>query len=488
MAYDIFISYRRKGGGSERAQLLNARFLLAGYREDDIFIDVSTIPSGHFREKITAAIEVTNNFVVVMSPGCFDKVSQADSNATDIEKIDDCYVYEIAKALHLGKNVIPVLFDGFNFNREKLPSVLSGLAFSYQNAVVYSRDYPKASFEKLLEFVKSRPNLPPIPKLSIWNKVRDYVKTHRKELTITISITMAMVLLIPIIGLLNDVDFSSSDGNIIENQSGLSSEPIEQSDAIPTQEISSSETTTYIVNGVSFDMVKVEGGTFTMGATSEQGSDAWDGEKPAHQVTLSDYMIAKTEVTQELWQAVMGSNPSNFKGNNLPVEMVSWDDCQDFIRKLNSLTGMNFRLPTEAEWEYAARGGKNSKGYKYSGSNDVGSVAWYYENSGNSILDDDSWEYDKLGSNNCRTHEVATKSPNELGLYDMSGNVYEWCGDWDGDYSSSSQTNPKGPSEGSLRVRRGGSWYRFARYCRVSYRYSSTPDYRYSHLGLRLAL
>ena len=472
MAYDIFISYRRKGGGSERAQLLNARFLLAGYKENDIFIDVSTIPSGHFREKITAAIEVTNNFVVVMSPGCFDNVSREDSNATDIEKIDDCYVYEIAKALQLGKNVIPVLFDGFDFNKERLPSVLSGLAFSYQNAVVYSRDYPKASFDKLLEFVKQRPNIPPIPKLSIWNKVRDYVKSHKKVLTITITISMAIVLLIPTIGLLNRVDFSSPDSDVEAIQSRPSPWLIEQSDTISTQKKSSSEITTYTVNGVSFDMVKVAGGTFTMGATSEQGSDADSDEKPTHKVTLSDYMIGKTEVTQELWQAVMGSNPSEFKGDKLPVECVSYEDCEKFIKKLKSLTGQDFRLPTEAEWEYAARGGNKSKGYKYSGSNGIGSVAWYTST-----------------TNDSGTKPVATKSPNELGLYDMSGNVWEWCYDYYDDYNSGSQTDPKGYlSKGSLRVRRGGSWFNDARFCRVSYRYGGNPDGRSNLLGLRLAL
>ncbi|MBR4887442.1 MAG: formylglycine-generating enzyme family protein [Muribaculaceae bacterium] len=217
-------------------------------------------------------------------------------------------------------------------------------------------------------------------------------------------------------------------------------------------------------------MVSVVGGTFTMGATSEQGSDAGSDEKPAHQVTLSDYMIGKTEVTQELWQAVMGSNPSSFKGDNLPVERVSWNDCQEFIKKLNSLTGLQFRLPTEAEWEYAARGGNKSKGYKYSGSNDVNSVAWYDSNSSS------------------KTHQVATKAPNELGLYDMSGNVYEWCGDWWGVYSSGSQTNPKGPSSGTYRVNRGGNWGNSARYCRVSNRNNNSPDYRNNSLGLRLAL
>ena len=229
----------------------------------------------------------------------------------------------------------------------------------------------------------------------------------------------------------------------------------------------------FSVNGVSFEMVAVKGGTFTMGATSEQGDDAWSEERPTHQVTLSDYMIGKTEVTQELWQAVMGSNPSYYKGNNLPVESVSWYDCQEFIKKLNSLTGLKFRLPTEAEWEYAARGGNKRKGEKcckYSGSNNINDVAWYDDNSSSKV------------------HAVATKAPNELGIYDMSGNVWEWCSDWYGDYSSGSQTNPKGPSKGSDRVFRGGGWDDFAGGCRVSFRNGLTPGRRYADLGLRLAL
>ena len=228
---------------------------------------------------------------------------------------------------------------------------------------------------------------------------------------------------------------------------------------------------TITVNGVSFTMIAVEGGTFSMGATSEQGSDADNDEKPVHSVALSDYYIGETEVTQELWQAVMGSNPSRFGGYpKRPVEQVSWNDCQEFIKKLNQLTGMNFRLPTEAEWEYAARGGNKSKGYKYSGGNTIGNVAWYTDNSGS------------------RTHDVKTKQANELGIYDMSGNVYEWCQDWYGNYSSSSQTNPTGPSSGSLRVIRGGSWSISARYCRVSDRCNFYPDFRDDDLGLRLSL
>ena len=224
------------------------------------------------------------------------------------------------------------------------------------------------------------------------------------------------------------------------------------------------------INGVTFTMVFVKGGTFTMGATSEQGDDAESEEEPTHRVTLSDYYIGQTEVTQDLWQAVMGSNPSEWKGPDLPVEYVSWNDCQTFISRLNQLTGRRFRLPTEAEWEYAARGGNKSSGYKYSGSNDIGSVAWYDGNSGS------------------KTHPVGQKQANELGIYDMSGNVWEWCQDWYGSYSSSDQTNPQGPSSASYRVIRGGSWFNFARLCWVSFRFNCFPDISAYSLGLRLAL
>lgn len=226
---------------------------------------------------------------------------------------------------------------------------------------------------------------------------------------------------------------------------------------------------TFTVNGVQFTMVAVEGGTFTMGATSEQGSDAWDDEKPAHKVTLSDYYIGQTEVTQALWEAVMGGNPSRRIGDNLPVEQVSWNDCQVFIQKLNQLTGKQFRLPTEAEWEYAARGGRKSRGYKYAGGNNIGSVAWYDDNSGNEM------------------HPVATKQANELGIYDMSGNVWEWCSDWYGDYTSSSQSDPQGPSSGSDRVGRGGGYGSIAGVCRVSCRNIYAPGCRFDFLGLRLS-
>ena len=225
-----------------------------------------------------------------------------------------------------------------------------------------------------------------------------------------------------------------------------------------------------VKDGISIDMVRVEAGTFTMGATPKMKDPRFD-EKPTHQVTLTnDYYIGKYEVTQALWQAVMGNNPSHFKGDNLPVEMVSWDECQEFISKLNSITGKTFRLPTEAEWEYAARGGKKSRGYQYSGSKNISDVAWYDGNSGN------------------RTHAVGSKQANELGIYDMTGNVMEWCQDWYGKYSSSSQTNPTGATSGSSRVLRGGGWNITVWGCRSSYRGNYAPGDRGYHLGLRLVL
>ena len=222
---------------------------------------------------------------------------------------------------------------------------------------------------------------------------------------------------------------------------------------------------TYHVNGVEFSMVAVEGGSFKM------GGGRYDFEKPVHEVKLTSFSICQTEVTQELWEAVMGSNPSNYKGLKFPVENVSWDDCQTFITKLNQLTGQHFRLPTEAEWEYAARGGNQSNGYAYSGSNSFREVGWCADNSRG------------------RTHVVATKAPNELGLYDMSGNVWEWCQDWgDGSYYASSPiNNPTGPSSGTTHIVRGGAWNDQQMDCRVEHRIGRKPTSISELTGFRLA-
>lgn len=267
---------------------------------------------------------------------------------------------------------------------------------------------------------------------------------------------------------------SSAQGVIVYKTDGTKIKvPYTQLDSIATytyeegqdDDLDNADTKQYNVGGVAFKMIKVQAGTFKMGSTT-----GYSDEQPEHSVTISkDYYIGETEVTQELWTAVMGSNPSyNTSGSQLPVEKVSWNDCQTFVSKLNSLTKANFRLPTEAEWEFAARGGNKSAGYTYSGSNSIDDVAWYTSNSGD------------------KTHVVKTKQPNELGIYDMCGNVREWCSDWYGNYSSASVTDPTGASSGSYRVFRGGSWDNAAIRCRCANRLSNLPSITYSNLGLRL--
>ena len=242
------------------------------------------------------------------------------------------------------------------------------------------------------------------------------------------------------------------------------------------------ETKTVTANGVTFKLKLVQAGTFMMGATSEQ-TGAYDDEKPAHQVTITkDYYLGETEVTQALWYAVMGQKPTSDGdkwnvdeglGDNYPAYFISWNDCQKFIAKLNELTGLTFRFPTEAEWEYAARGGhKKYTQTLYSGSNTIEDVAWYLANS------------------SLKTHIVSSKAANALGLYDMSGNLKEWCNDWYGSsyYSSSPQTDPTGPSSGSYRVLRGGNWDDLATTCRVAYRDNNSVTFGSGIFGMRLAL
>ena len=229
-----------------------------------------------------------------------------------------------------------------------------------------------------------------------------------------------------------------------------------------------------------FEMILVEAGTFTMGCTPEQYEHCSDNESPAHRVTITnDFYIGKYPVTQRQWVSVMGSNPSYFSGDDLrPVENVRWSDVQIFITTLNRLSGKNFRLPTEAEWEYAARGGVKSMGYRYSGSNNIGDVAWY-------VVRDRYGGWNAGGNNDGTTHRVGGKKPNELGIHDMSGNVWEWVNDWYGDYPAEPQTDPIGPLSGRSRVLRGGPWNVTSG---VSSRFSRRQGDRNHYQGFRLVL
>ena len=227
---------------------------------------------------------------------------------------------------------------------------------------------------------------------------------------------------------------------------------------------------TYTVNGVSFNMVHVQGGNFKMGATPEQAELSDDNESPVHNVTLTSFMIGQTEVTQELWTAVMRENPSIRPGEQMPVDNISWDDCQAFILKLNQMTGQQFHLPTEAQWEYAAKGGHKHSTTIFSGADLSSTVGWCDLNSEG------------------KTHIVGTKAPNTLGIYDMTGNIQEWCEDWYGIYEDTAQTNPSGATSGAFRILRGGSWGQDSRFCRVTYRSRDTPNHRGAFYGMRLAL
>ncbi|TAE52107.1 MAG: formylglycine-generating enzyme family protein [Bacteroidetes bacterium] len=233
---------------------------------------------------------------------------------------------------------------------------------------------------------------------------------------------------------------------------------------------------TQTLGSTPFEMIWVEGGSFWMGA-DDGDEDALNDEKPRHQVKVSDFWIGKYLVTQALWQEVMIDNLSDFPGPNRPVENVSWDDCEEFLKLIQEITGLLYRLPTEAEWEYTARGGNASEGYRYAGSDKLSEVGWFRDNSGS------------------QTQPVGLKLPNELGIYDLSGNVFEWCADGDGDSDYYQEcknvgllTDPKGPSESPYRMLRGGSWPYDARRCRVSFRDSFRPGSYNSHIGFRLAL
>ena len=529
MIYDVFISYRRDGG-FETAKHLNDLLVRDGY---SVSFDIDTLREGNFDHTLLERIEQCSDFLLIVNKDAFARMLDLDSHPEE-----DWLRRELAYALQLRKNIIPVLLAGASFPN-LLPDDVKEVRS--KNGPKYSKDYFDTFYAKLKGFMHALPRCAPASNLGVESpatanlKVKcdlDCVFYLDGEERLQLNADQLQKIPLPpgeyelvFVGAENPADRLVQDFRMPQEDKLLKvslkgirdkrlqkeaeeerqraeeearkraeeekrreeerrraeeearkraeEERLRQEEARRKAEEELRRATSdceFTVNGVSFKMIYVEGGTFQMGATPEQGSEAFSGEKPVHSVTLSSYHIGETPVTQALWKAVMGSNPSGFKGDNLPVEKVSWNDCQEFIQKLNQLTGKKFRLPTEAEWEYAARGGKHHSPYKYAGSNSLDEVAWNEGNSGGA------------------THSVKTKKPNALGIYDMSGNVWEWCEDWYGAYSGSAQTDPKGPASCSDRVLRGGSWYSGAGRCRVSRRGSNTPDCRYLNHGFRLSL
>ena len=545
--YDIFISYRRDGGGATAGRI-NDMLTSDGY---SVSYDVDTLREGRFDDQLLTRIEQCQDFIIVVDKNCF--VRTVDP-ATDPK--EDWLWQELSYALKLRKNVIPVLLAGADFPKH-LPEDIDSVRF--YNGPKCVHEYFDSFYEKLKDQLRAFPRLArpqadvagtstvKLPHLKLKADM-DCVfcldgeeRTHLKagvlqklpvapgeyELLFVSEENDAdrveMDFEMPDVDKLLKVSMSTAKDSRLQKEAEARRQAEEERQAEErrlaeekqkAEELRQAElrrqeaerraaeerkreeerrrreaeeqkrreeeerkrkeeearaaVREFAVGGVPFKMIRVEGGSFMMGSL-ENDSDAFDDEKPQHRVTLSDYYIGETPVTQALWKAVTGSNPSNWKGDNLPVECVSWHDCQKFIEKLNQKTGRKFRLPTEAEWEFAARGGTKSKGYKYSGSNNLDEVAWYTVNSGS------------------KTHPVKFKKANELGVYDMSGNVWEWCQDKYGSYSSDSQTDPTGPASGSDCVLRGGSWNAYARYCRVAYRAYGSPDYR-NNFGFRLSL
>ena len=542
MKYDVFISYRQKSG-IHQADALESKlkFKLNGCR---VFLDRTGIKSGNWKKELDENIRESCNFVVIISKDCFPYT----------KKGKDYFLDEIDQALRQGKNVIPVYYDGMSYDdikeylsgiedfhnqqhiifnnnntdgsvdqiikflktekeilnkrykslskerttvrqelmlleEDKTDSKCPVCATSYTAEMIYCHNCGYKFFDDLEKAVaNSNEKLQERGRLKIhkelWRNCQSDNKQNNTELNQELS------------ALKTRLQVSESKREELEKQL----EGIKEQGNAPAM---GKETLEFWLNDkVSFKMIFVEGGSFQMGAL-ESDSEAGDDEKPQHWVELHDYYIGETVVTQAMWKAVMKCNPSHFKGDlNLPVEKVAWEketeksvSVKEFIRRLNNMLhekgqlpeGSDFRLPTEAEWEYAARGGqKGDNGYIYSGSNNIDEVAWYYKNSGDGYLPGSM----DIEIDYCRTHPVKKKNPNELGLYDMSGNVWEWCEDWYDEkyYSSSPDDNPRGPQTGSYRVLRGGSWSSFARGCRVSRRYDYDPGLRNFNIGFRLVL
>ena len=540
--YDVFISYRRDGGGATAGRI-NDMLTADGY---SVSYDINTLREGRFDTKLLERIEQCQDFILVVDKNCFVRTIDP---ATDPQ--EDWLWRELAYAIKLKKNIIPVLMAGASFPK-RLPDDINDVR-NY-NGPQCIHEYFEDFYKKLREFLHAYPRIVklPSPKVSYLKIKADMDCVFYLDGEEQAHLKAGVIQKFPLVKGEYELKFVSVDNSndfkeiglempeadkllkvslrslrdariqkeaetkkIAEKQKTIkkwheaeekaskklfvAEEPYEVSKLVEIErnevgeqrpfwlkrreDETTGRTRTFTVGHISFKMIQVEGGRFQMGS-SDNDNEASGDEKPLHWVTLRDYYIAETQVTQALWDAVMGNNPSMFTGENNPVEFVSWDDCHKFIMKLNELMedqvprGYLFALPTEAQWEFAARGGKNSGGFPYAGSDRLSDVAWY-ENVGSS------------------THPVKEKWANEFGLFDMSGNVWEWCEDFydSSYYSKSPENDPRGPSSGYRglffvlpHVRRGGSYCDSDKDCRVASRASGLPNVRESYIGFRLAL
>ena len=547
MKYDVFISYRQKSG-IHQADALESKLKLKlnGCR---VFLDRTGIKSGNWKKELDENIRESCNFVVIISKDCFPYT----------KKGKDYFLYEIDQALRLGKNVIPVYYDGMSY--DDIKEYLSGIEdFHNQQHIIFNNNNTDGSVDQIIKFLKTEKEILNERYKSL-SKERTTVrqelmlleedKTDSKCPVCATSYTAEMIYchncgykffdeLEKAVANINDKiqerdrlkkhkelwNACQSDNKLNNNEvdkelgelrtrlqdsekkreelekqnKGLEAELEKAKSQIASDSVQ--HDLIIPVKRLSIVMKPVEGGTFWMGAqkTDLNGQNydneaAYDDESPVHSVTVDSFYMGETVVTQALWKEVMGSNgnwESRYgKGANHPAYRVSYNEIvKDFLPKLNQMTGKNFRLPTEAEWEYAARGGQLSKGYKFSGNDAIEEVAWFWKNSGDEYLFSGNWDLDMIEKNNCKTHPVKMKKPNELGLYDMSGNVWEWCKDWYEEkyYSKGPQDNPQGPSMGSRRVLRGGSWDDGPKDCRVSSREAYDPSICDKNGGFRLVL
>ena len=534
MIYDVFISYRRDGG-FDTAGRINDLLVQEGYT---VSYDIETLREGRFDEQLLKRIEQCSDFILIVDKNVF--LRSLDPN---IDPKDDWLRQELAYALQLKKNVIPVMLPGAGFPKG-LPDDINEVRF--RQGPKHTNEYFDSFFVKLKSYMHALPRK--LFAQGAPNKLFANLKLKSDMDCIfyldgeeNARLQAGILLKVPLAAGEYELQFESVENaaDVVEMEFEMPEKDkllnvklcdirnkrlIDEAAARAAEEKSQEEDTPksdekrgkvketklkdkegdascngeepggqetkrkveedkalvdsgceFTVKDVSFKMIYVEGDTFQMGSDDK---DAEGNESPVHQVTLNSYLLGETPVTQALWAAVMGEEPSYNggwveeygRGGDYPAYRVSWKDCQEFIKKLNKLTGKTFRLPTEAEWEFAARGGKQRSPYKYAGGNNIDEVAWCALNSGGKV------------------HPVKRKKPNALGLYDMSGNVFEWCGDWFGDYHSSPQTNPKGRTSGTHRVLRGGSRGTSAESCRVSNRSSCAPVNCNRNRGLRLAL